>query len=180
MIYNTTPNMNKDMVKMVLHFVKEGEIEVNKAQSLMPNAEDIIETLIHMGWIVHEDGYYKLVANIDIIAYHLAAEGKRMEIPFISKIFEARESYMLRIPEYIARTFNIKHGDLLIININNVRVSGTVSGRKKYFYIRKKYWEALEGILKDKEVISCVLEGVYHREGITGDQPSEEAISEED
>jgi len=170
MIYYTTPNMNKDMVKMVLYFVKEGKIEVSKALSLMSNAEDVIETLMHMGWIVHEDGYYKLVANIDIIAYHLA-EGKRtLEIPFISKIFEARESYMLKIPEYIARTFNIKHGDLLVISINNVDVSGTVSGRKKYFYIRRKYWEALEGILKDKEVISCVLKGVYHREGIAGDQ----------
>jgi len=167
---------------MVLYFVKEDKIEASKALSLVDNAEDIIETLMHMGWITHEDGYYKLVANMDIIAYHLAniCEGK-LDVPFIGKIYEAKNAYMLMIPMYLVRTFNIKHDDLLVINMNNVRVSGTVSGRKKLsFYIRKKYWNILGDILGNKEVISCVLERVYHREGVASDQLPEEAVLEEE
>ena len=169
---------------MVLHFVKEEKIEASKALSLVDNAEDIIETLMHMGWITHEDGHYKLVANMDIISYYLANMGEgKLDIPFIGKIYEAKNAYMLVIPMYLVRTFNIKHGDLLVINIDGVRVSGTVSGRKKLaFYIRKKYWAFLEDVLRQpKEYISCVLERVYHAErGVDSDQLVEENISEEE
>lgn len=96
----------------------------------------------------------------DVLLEKVEVESRQaMEVPFMSKVYKATNSYLIRIPMYVVRTFGIEKGDLLVLRIDGKRISGTVTTNKNLFYINKKYWEELD--IRPGDKIEAVLEAIY-------------------
>jgi len=153
-------NMDVETFRALLHFVSEKEIGVDAAESRF--RKDIIQVLEHLGWIAKEDGKYKFVADIDVVAEELCkSKDTKLNVPFVSKVYKSTNAYMLPIPQYVLNTFNIQPRDLVVLKIQDKIVSGLVSGDKGLFYIRKKFWNLLN--IEPGTEVMCILVDVYKR-----------------
>ena len=157
--------MNEELLRVILEFVKREELTRGQVKKITKNASEIIKYLRNLGWIRKKRNMdaYKLSVDLETIAKELSSmvEKQKVEVPFVCSVYSSKNAYMFSIPGYVARSLGIKPGDLVVVNIDGMRISGTVVGKKKLFYIQKKYWDRLN--IRDKREINVVLEAVYRR-----------------
>jgi len=120
-----------------------------------------LKLLERAGWIRWYMQRWRLVADLDEIAEEIAKQikKKRIDIPFVCKVHSTKNAYMLAIPMYVVNAVGIEPGDLVVLRLDGVRISGKVSGKKRLVYISKRFWEKLN--IGDKEEFEVVLEEVY-------------------
>ena len=157
--------MNEELLRVILEFVKRGELSRGQIRRITKNASKVIKYLRNLGWIRKKRNMdaYKLSVDLDTITKELMSmiEEKKINVPFVCSVYSSKNAYMFSIPGYVVRSLSIKPGDLVVVNIDGMRISGTVVGKKRLFYIQKKYWDRLN--IRDKKEINVVLEAVYRR-----------------
>jgi len=159
--------MNEEILRTALILFKEGEVKVDNISELGLR-EDVIQSLIRMGWVEKVNNTYRFVLDVDTFTDRLIKSSDKVDVPFRSGVYGRNTFVYIRIPSFIVRTFDIQKGDLLVIRHGNCRISGTISSNKNLFYIHKCYWDCLgipEEGLKSKidEQYEFVLEGVYKK-----------------
>ncbi|MEM1562738.1 MAG: hypothetical protein QXV75_07135 [Candidatus Bathyarchaeia archaeon] len=95
-----------------------------------------------------------------------------VNIPLMVKLYKNSGVAVFSIPSYIAKTFDIRRGDVIVFKVADVRMSGIVSGSKRLVYIRKNYMRFLNDQIGSN--VEIILESVYRPRG--GDANAEEVV----
>jgi len=169
--------MNESLIRVLLEFVRAGELSRSQVKKITDEANEVLKFLENLGWIGRTNGKFKLRADLETIAKELSRriEGNKMNIPFSCTVYSSKNAYLIAIPGYVVRSLGIEPGDLVVVSIDGVRLSGSVVGKKRLLYIQKRYWDRI-GIQNKKEV-DVVLEALYKgRSRYAG--ATEETVSE--
>lgn len=153
--------MNEDLLRVLLEFVRSKELTRDDVKKITDNASEVLKYLNNLKWIKKTDSGYRLAVDVRTLARELSSriERQKLDVPFVCRIYSSKDAYMFAIPGYLVRSLGINPGDLLVVSIDGVRLSGTVVGKKRLFYIQKKYWDRLN--IRDKKEVNVVLEAIY-------------------